>query len=328
MAKRAKSEERSERTEVTESKYSYGGRRFGDLLIEAGVIDSDGLRRALAHQRESGERLGESLVTLNLASEPDIVGALASQLEIEIFDRNLSGTIDSEVVLAIPEHMARHHHAIAVARDGDVLTVAIADPLDLVAIDDIRVATGCELKLQVGLRNEIDQAIGVAYRNATASQRIDEVIAGARVELGVAKDASLEEMSEQELRSKAEDAPIVKLVNIILAQAIAERATDIHIEPLEDKVVVRYRVDGVLFDSTVAPQHFHEAIVVRIKILSDMDVAERRIPLDGRFTATFEGREIDVRVSTLPTIYGEKVALRLLDKSGFRVSLEDLGFES
>lgn len=327
MSRRGNSVGRQEQSEVTESKFSYSGRRFGDLLIEAEVITPEELKRALAHQRESGERLGEALVSLTLATENDIVAALASQLEIEIFDRGLSTNIDAEVVLTIPEHMARHHHAIAIVREGEVLTVAMADPLDLVAIDDIRVATGCELRIQVGLRNDIDQAIGVAYRNATATQRLDEVIAGARVELGIAKGAGLEEMSEQELRSRAEDAPIVKLVNLVLAQAIAERATDIHIEPLEDKVVVRYRVDGMLYDSTIAPQHFHEAIVVRIKILSDMDVAERRVPLDGRFTAVFENREVDVRVSTLPTIYGEKVALRLLDKSGFQGSLEDLGFE-
>jgi len=307
---------------------SYGGKRFGDLLIEAGVISQEDLERALEQQRATGQRLGEALVGLQFASERDIVAALASQLDIDIFDAGLSQNIDADVVLRIPEHMARRHHALAIDKTGEVLTVAMDDPLDLVAIDDIRVATGSELRLQVGLRSEIDQAIAVAYRNATASQRLNEVIAGARVELSIAKDAGLEEMSEQELRSRAEDAPIVKLVNIILAQAIAERATDIHIEPLEDKVVVRYRVDGVLYDSTTAPQHFHEAIVVRIKILSDMDVAERRVPLDGRFTATFENREIDVRVSTLPTIYGEKVALRLLDKSGTTLSLEDLGFES
>lgn len=317
-----------ERSGVKEEKLSYGGKRFGDLLIEAGVIRAEELAQALAHQRETGERLGEALVSLDLATENDIVAALASQLDVAVFDMSMSGAMEPEIVLSIPEHMARHHHALAVAADADVVTVAMADPLDLVAIDDIRVATGRELKVQVGLRQEIDQAIGVAYRNATASQRFSEVIAGARVELGVAKEAGLEEMSEQELRSRAEDAPIVKLVNLILAQAIAERATDIHIEPLEDRVAVRYRVDGMLYDSTTAPQHFHEAIVVRIKILSDMDVAERRVPLDGRFTATFENREIDIRVSTLPTIYGEKVALRLLDKSGFKVSLEDLGFES
>ncbi|MBD3348549.1 MAG: type II secretion system protein GspE [Candidatus Eisenbacteria bacterium] len=307
---------------------SYGGKRFGDLLIEAGVISEDELAGALERQRETGERLGEALVSLKLATERDIVAALASQLEIDVFDSGLSGNIDADIVLTIPEHMARRHHALAIEKAGEVLTVAMADPLDLVAIDDIRVATGMELQLQVGLLSEIDQAIGVAYRNATASQRLNEVIAGAKVELNIAKDAGLEEMSEQELRSRAEDAPIVKLVNIILAQAIAERATDIHIEPMEDKVVVRYRVDGVLYDSTIAPQHFHEAIVVRIKILSDMDVAERRVPLDGRFTASFENRDVDVRVSTLPTIYGEKVALRLLDKSGTSLSLEDLGFES
>lgn len=316
-----------EPTRVTDDKLSYGGKRFGQLLIEAGVVTSEELEKALENQKATGERLGEALVNLKLASEIDIVQALASQLGIEIFDPSKVPTIEPDIILAIPEHLARHHVALAVARDGETLSVAMADPLDLVAIDDIRVATGYELSLEVGLRDEIDSAITAAYRTATAGRHMEEVIAGARLELGVAGEGALEELSEQELRSRAEDAPIVRLVNLVMSQAISERATDIHIEPLEDRVLVRYRVDGMLYDSTTAPKHFQEAIVVRIKILSDMDVAERRVPLDGRFTVGFEEREIDVRVSTLPTIYGEKVAMRLLDKSGFELSLTDLGFE-
>jgi type IV pilus assembly protein PilB len=314
-----------EQPKVTEGNLTFGGRRFGQLLIEAKVIDSDGLAQALERQRATGERLGEALIALGLASEDDIISALAEQLEIGIFDASKSRSVDPEVVLTIPEHLARHHHVLAVGRSGGALDVAISDPLDLVAIDDIHVATGLELRLQVGRRSQIDEAVALAYQSATAVSSMEKVIAGARLELEVPEEA--EEPTEQELRSKALDAPIVRLVELVLSQAIAERATDIHIEPLEDRVVVRYRVDGVLYDSTTAPKHFQEAIVVRIKILSDMDVAERRIPLDGRFTAVFDKRDIDVRVSTLPTIYGEKIAMRLLDKSGFRVDLEGIGFE-
>jgi type IV pilus assembly protein PilB len=320
-------DERRERSQVTQDKLSYGGKRFGQLLIEAGVLTSEDLARALERQRASGERLGEALVNLKLASEADIVQALASQLEVGVFDPSRVPTIEPEIILTIPEHLARHHRALAVRRDGSVLGVAMCDPLDLVAIDDIRAATGLELELEVGLPSEIESAITAAYRSATAGRHMEEVIAGARLELGTATEAGFEELSEQELRSKALDAPIVRLVNLVMSQAIAERATDIHIEPLEDRVLVRYRVDGMLYDSTTAPKHFHEAIVVRIKILSEMDVAERRVPLDGRFTVGFEEREIDVRVSTLPTIYGEKVAMRLLHRSGFDFSLTDLGFE-
>jgi type IV pilus assembly protein PilB len=305
----------------------FNGKRFGELLIEAGVISADDLTSALGRQHETGERLGEALVNLSLATEEDIVDALAGQLDISIFDPNVASSIDAETVLAIPEHMARNHHALAIAREGDELTVAMADPMDLVAIDDVRVATGCSLSLQVGLRADIDNAIAIAYRNATVDQNMEDVIDDARVELGITTVGDIGELSEQELRSRAEDAPIVKLVNLILGQAIAERATDIHIEPLEDRVVVRYRVDGMLYDTTTPPKRFQEAIVVRIKILSDMDVAERRIPLDGRFTAHFEDHDVDIRVSTLPTIYGEKVAMRLLHKSGSVVALGELGFE-
>jgi type IV pilus assembly protein PilB len=313
---------------VTEDKLSYGGKRFGELLIEAGVVTNEELEQALESQKVSGERLGEALVELEFATETDIVQALAGQLGIEVFDPARVPTVEPATILTIPEHLAHHHTALAVEREGDRLIVAMADPLDLVAVDDIRVATGYELVLEVGIRSELERAIVAAYRTASADRHLAEVIeAGTRIDLGAPSEGVSEEMSEQELRSRAEDAPIVRLVNLVMSQAISERATDIHIEPLEDRVLVRYRVDGVLYDSTTAPKDFQEAIVVRIKILSDMDVAERRVPLDGRFTVAFEQREIDVRVSTLPTIYGEKVAMRLLDKSGFTLSLTDLGFE-
>ena len=282
-------EEREGRSETNQPDLSFNGKRFGDVLIEAGVIDSGDLETALKTQRETGERLGEALVKLKLATEEDIVSALAGQLDIGVFNPDVAGTLDSDVVLTIPEHMARHHHALAIARLDNDLTVAMSDPLDLVAIDDLRVATKCELTIQVGLASEIDTAINVAYRDATADQNLEDVIEGARVELGIHDSSGLEELTEQELRDRAEDAPIVKLVNLILGQAIAERATDIHIEPLEKKVVVRYRVDGVLYDTTTPPKRFHEAIVVRIKILSDMDVAERRVPLDGTLHGEIRG---------------------------------------
>ena len=304
----------------------FGGKRFGELLIDAGVIDEAGLQKALERQRASGERLGEALVGLGLASEVDIVSALASQLNIEVFDPDQLPTIEPDVILTIPEAMARKHRVLAVAKDNGRLTVAMADPMDLIAIDDIRASTGMELELEVALRKDVEESVTIAYRNAMATQHLEDAIEGARLELGTPEGESFEELTEQELRSRAEDAPIVRLVNLILAQAMAERATDIHIEPLEDRTLVRYRVDGVLYESSTPPKRFHEAIVVRIKILSDMDVAERRVPLDGRFTASFENRDVDVRVSTLPTIYGEKVALRLLDKSGFQVELAELGF--
>ena len=320
-------DQRERRSEGGQANLPLDGKRFGELLIEAAVITDEDLQRALETQRESGERLGEALVKLGLATEADIVDALAGQLGIGKFDPLIAGTIGPDTVLTIPEHMARHHCVLAIARRDNELIVAMADPLDLVAIDDLRVATNCEISIQVGLASDIEAAVATAYRDATADQDLEDVTEAARVELGIKDSSGLEELSERELRDRAGDAPIVKLVNLILGQAIVERATDIHIEPLEKKVVVRYRVDGLLYDTTMPPKRFHEAMVVRIKILSEMDVAERRIPLDGRFTARFEDQEVDIRVSTLPTIYGEKVAMRLLHKSGTIVTLAELGFE-
>ena len=304
-----------------------GPKQLGQLLIEAGILDQTQLSIALQQQRASGERLGEALLSSGVVNETQLVQALATQLGIEIFDPGGTVAVDPKVLLRIPENLARKHRVIAIREGWNSLTVAMADPLDLVAIDDIRIATGGELEVVVGRPSDIESAIATAYRMAMADQRLGEAIEGAKLELGIVGELDTEEFSEQELRSKAEDAPIVKLVDLILGQAIAERATDIHIEPLSDRVVVRYRVDGVLYDAIAPPKRFRDALVVRIKILSDMDVAERRIPLDGRFTARFEDREVDVRVSTLPTVYGEKVAMRLLDKSVFSARLSELGFE-
>jgi len=306
-------------------KLSFGKKRLGDILIAAGVLDEDGLKSALEQQKTTGERLGEALISSGAASEIDIISALASQLDIRVFHAPGAGSVDAETILLIPEHMARKHRALAVARDGSTLTVAMEDPLDIVAIDDIRVATGMDIALQVGRSEDIDKAISTAYTNANAGTDLEEAIEGAKLELG--SDAASETMSEQELRNKAEDAPIVRFVDLIMGQAIAQRATDVHIEPLKDRVVVRYRVDGVLYDAITPPRQFSDAIVVRIKILSNMDVAERRVPLDGRFTVRLDGREVDVRVSTIPTVYGEKIAMRLLDKSAFTGNIEMLGFE-
>ena len=306
-------------------KLSFGKKRLGDILIAAGVLDEDRLKAALDRQKTTGERLGEALMNSGEVSEIDILSALASQLDIRVFHAPGAGAVESDTTLLIPEHMARKHRALAVSREGATLTIAMADPLDIVAIDDIRVATGMNIVLQVGRIDEIEKAISTAYTNANAGTDLEEAIEGAKLELG--SDTGTESLSEQELRNKAEDAPIVRFVDLIMGQAIAQRATDVHIEPLKERVVVRYRVDGVLYDAITPPRQFSDAIVVRIKILSNMDVAERRIPLDGRFTVRLDGHEVDVRVSTTPTVYGEKIAMRLLDKSAFTGDIEKLGFE-
>ncbi len=311
-----------------EDKLSFGKKRLGDILIAADVLDEERLKTALEQQKVTGERLGEVLIGTGKVSEVDIISALASQLDIRVFHAPGAGAIDPETTLLIPEHMARKHSALAVAREGTTLTVAMADPLDIVAIDDLRVATGMDIRLQVGRGEDIEKAISTAYTNANAGQDLEEAIEGAKLELGSSKRGGSQSVSEQELRNKAEDAPIVRFVDLIMGQAIAQRATDVHIEPLKDRVVVRYRVDGVLYDAITPPRQFSDAIVVRIKILSDMDVAERRIPLDGRFTVRIDGREVDVRVSTIPTVYGEKIAMRLLDKSAFTGDIQNLGFEA
>ncbi len=315
-----------EQSSLAPDKLTFGTKRFGELLIEDGAITDADLTAALERQRSTGERIGEALVNSGVIDEPKIVRALARQLDLDVFDPATAYDAVPEDILLIPERMAKRHHVFAFARDGSTLCVGMVDPLDLLAIDDVRVATKCELRIEVGCRQDIDEAISKAYQNAQAGQHFEDAIEGAELEFKTA-GAGLEELNEQELRSKAGDAPIVRLVDLIMTQAISDGASDVHIEPLEDKVVVRFRIDGVLYDTLTPPKQFRDAIIVRVKILSDMDVAERRIPLDGRFTARFEGAEVDVRVSSLPTIYGEKIALRLLRKSAAATSIEMLGFE-
>lgn len=297
-------------------------RRLGDLLVEAGMITRDQLEQALKEQRRSGERLGKVLTRLGLVTEKDILEALEFQLgipKVVLQDYNL----DQEVVKLIPEALARRHLAIPIRRDGNRLLVAMADPLNLTALDDLRLATGLEIMPAIASEREIEAALSRFWQGAGVTQALAEV------EEMAATAAALPPRDAFDLdvnREGMDNAPAVRLVNRIILQAVHSRASDIHIEPQEKDIRVRFRVDGLLRDVLHLPTGILNTLVSRIKIMGGMDIAEKRLPQDGRFQVTVERRSIDLRVSTMPTVYGEKVVLRILDKSTMLLPLDGLGF--
>lgn len=284
-------------------------RRLGDLLIAAGMITSDQLEEALREQKRTGERLGRVLVRLGFITEESILEVLEFQLgipKVVLADYRL----EPEVVHLVPEGLARRYQAIPIRLDGNRLLVAMADPLNLLALDDLRLATGKEIIPAIAAEREIEEAITRFWQGAPDAV-VGEVAAAA-----VAETAG----------TTGTEAPAVRLVNNFIQQAVQMRASDIHIEPQEGEVRVRFRVDGLLRDFTRLPLEMQNSLISRIKIMAGMDIAEKRLPQDGRFQFAAGRRNIDLRVSSLPTVYGEKIVLRLLDQKAMLISLDELGF--
>lgn len=295
-------------------------KRLGDILVEAGFISEEQLQEALDVQTDSDKRLGEVLKELGMITEQDIVEALEFQLGIPKADLK-KFIIDEEAINSISKTLASKHQVIPINKKNNVLTVAMADPLNVIAIDDIRVQTGCEVNPVIAKESEIQSAIDQYFSN---TDEVEELVDDINFELdsGVDSDAEL-----NRLREMVDDAPVVRLVNNIINDGISFGASDIHIEPLEEEVRVRYRIDGILHKEMSLPKHTHAALVSRIKIMGELDIAERRLPQDGRIQiAVSDNREIDLRVSTLPTVKGEKVVLRILDKENLKLNLGQLGF--
>ncbi len=301
-----------------------GSARLGDMLVKASLISKDQLAKALQQQETSGGRIGSNLVKLGFISEDDITSFLSRQYGVPSI--NLSHfEIDPGVIKLIPSEIAQKHQVIPINRTGNVLTVAMADPSNIFAIDDIKFMTGFKVEPVVAAETSIKNAINKYYDSTGA---VEDIIKGF-------DDTNVEAMREgdegvnvAELGQAAEDAPVVKLVNLILTDAIKKGASDIHIEPYEKNFRVRYRIDGVLYEVMQPPTRLKAAITSRVKIMAQLDIAERRLPQDGRIKIKMGGREMDFRVSTLPTLFGEKVVLRLLDKGNLQLDMTKLGFET
>ncbi len=293
--------------------------KLGDLLYESGLITEEQLEEALEIQQKTGDTLGGILVNKNIVDEKRIMEVLEFQLGIPFIDLN-NITIDPEIQRLIPYQLIVRHNVVPVKQEFNLLYVAMEDPLDFIAIEDIKMATNLEIAPVISYKEAISSTINKLYGNETSDNAIKEF----QKEADQFNSTHNIEVEEQSL--EVDSAPIVRLVNSTIEQAIMEGASDIHIEPLEDEVRIRFRVDGKLHLSKNIPKEAHSAVVTRIKILAGLDIAEKRIPQDGRCDQRVKDKLLNMRVSVLPTVHGEKVVIRILDKTNFLIPKEKLGF--
>ncbi len=297
---------------------------LGQILLDEKMVTREQLDKAIQTQHRSGGHLGRILVEQGALAEQNLAKVLAIQWGLP-YVQLASIEIDPEVVKAVPQHVAHRHKVLALERTKKKLKLAIADPLNVVALDDVRLVTGLEIEQVVAAEEDIMAAIGRYY---TGGVDLEEAMRQAvTADIEIPNDMS-EDLSVETLRTLTEEAPVVRLVNLIVSQAIGDSASDIHMEPHRRSVQVRYRIDGILHDVMTPPKTLQAAIVSRIKIMANLDIAERRIPQDGRIHVVIENKEYDLRVSTLPTVFGEKVVMRILDQSSTRLGLNKLGFTS
>jgi type IV pilus assembly protein PilB len=289
--------------------------RLGALLVAGGILTEDALANALVTCKGRGHGLTQVLMEDSLVTESDLVATLAAHLKLEYVDLS-EYPVDAAAARLVSDSLARRYLALPIGWIEGRLIVAMADPSNVFAIDDIRTVTGAELRVAVATKNSILEGINKYHRVMSDAEN-------------VSAEASSTFESETDLstvRELNEESPIVKLVNLLISQAIADRASDIHIEPGERDVRVRFRIDGVLHEVMRPPKNIQSGIVSRLKVMADINIAERRVPQDGRINTVINGRSVDLRVATLPTVHGEKVVMRVLDKSTALLRLSDLGF--
>jgi len=290
--------------------------RLGDILVKNGIIDEDKLFKALDLQRTTGQKLGATLITQGWITEEQLSTVLEEQYQIPYVDIN-NIYIDPKVPKLISEGLARKHMVIPIKLENNVITVAMVDPLDMIAKDDVRLITGMEINPVICSQSDIAKAVNRYY---DASEKAEKAVEDFKSQIGFTED------DEETEDADVTNSPMVRLVNTIIAQAVKSKASDIHIEPYERTVRIRYRIDGELREMMTPAKATHSAIVTRIKILGKMNISEKRIPQDGRVETVIEGIPIDMRISILPTVYGEKIVIRLLDRNSLVVQKEDLGF--
>jgi len=288
--------------------------QLGDILMSHGMITADQLDAALGEHKKTGRLLGRVLVDLGFVKEGDLVRALAAQVGLEFIDLT-EFQIDPVCTMLLPEAVARRYRALPIGeRDGKLL-VAMSDPANVYALDDIRIITGRDVMPVVSTASDVETAIRkYANLGSDVSEMADEIAAG---------KVDVDDLEVLEVA--VEEAPIVKLVSALINQAVGDRAADIHIEPTEVDVRVRFRVDGVLHEVMHSPKKIQSGLISRLKVMADLNIAEHRIPQDGRISLKVGNKAIDLRVATLPTVYGERMLLRILDKSSALIKLEDLG---
>jgi len=297
--------------------------QLGELLVKENLLTAEQLRKARDDARSKGSRLGAQITQLGYLDENDLTEFVAKQYGVPSINLQ-EFEIDAAVIRLIPEDVATKHNVIPVNRAGSTLILATSDPSNIFALDDIKFLTGYNIQAVVAAEDAIRRAIDKYYDQSTSLEDVMGDFDDSDIDLIHDDD----DVDVGELAKASEDAPVVKLVNLILTDAVKKLASDIHIEPYEKSFRVRYRIDGVLYEVMKPPMKLKNAILSRVKIMSELDIAERRLPQDGRIKLKMgRGREMDFRVSVLPTLFGEKIVLRLLDKSNLQLDMTKLGFE-
>jgi type IV pilus assembly protein PilB len=302
---------------------------LGQILLEKGLLKPEQLEEALKVQKNTTEQLGRILIELGFISEKDVLRAHAEQLGIPFLELDRT-SVDEDVAKAIPQSIVQRYNAIPIRRSGNRLTVAMADPTNVFALDDIRLITGYEIDPMLAAPDDISALLRGADNGTTqeeihtALQALDGGALSTMAEDMDLTGGGVDEDVGTQVRLE-DEAPIIRVVNVIIQQAIKDRASDIHIEPDRRGVRIRYRVDGVLHEVMHVPKYVHAPLISRVKIMGDMNIAERRLPQDGRIHVRHEGKDYDLRVSSLPTVFGEKVVMRILDQSSVLIGLNKLG---
>ena len=289
-----------------------------DDLIKKGIVSKQQFESAREESKNKGLPINKVLISKGIVKEKDIASVISERLGIPFMDLS-DYLIDADVIKLVPESIAQRYKLIPLFKIGQTLTVAMADPQDINAMDQVRLKSGCEIDAVLATETDIKNAMDQYYGT---SGGVEEVIKQMNE---VKRSAPVAPASDKELAKMAEDAPVVKLVNMIIIQAVTEKASDIHIEPDEKVLRVRYRVDGILHEVPKPPKDLEAAIISRVKVLASMDIAERRKPQDGRIMMKMQGKDIDMRVSCFPTVYGENIVIRLLDKTSLLLGLSELG---
>ena len=302
-------------------------RQLGTLLVESGMATQAEVEEALGRQKETGELLGRILVASGVVTEEDILGALGAQSGMQ-FVKLDDLEILPDVTNRVSGPIVRIYKIMPISFDGTTMTIALSDPLNIRILDDLRFMLNCEIQGAIAIEDEIMRAVEKYYgaEMETVGDLLDQIeheMAGTAVQ-EISEDEEAVDIST--IKQLANEAPVVKLLNLVLIQAIRDRGSDIHFEPFEDTFKIRYRVDGVLYEMIPPPKHLALALTSRIKVMANLDIAERRLPQDGRIQLNMAGREVDLRISTLPTMFGESVVMRVLDRSVVMLDIEQLGF--
>jgi general secretion pathway protein E len=294
-------------------------KQLGEILIERGKLDQAGLDRALRMQQETHETLGTLLVTLGLVAQREVAEALAAQLDLPLVEAN--GYPELPILEErISARFLRESRALPLSEGEDELALAMADPTDSYTINAFEMVTGRRIKPLVAIPTELEAALERLY--GAGKSALGQILGDVEQRDDLAFDADV-----QQLKDLASEAPVIRLVSLIITNALETRASDIHIEPFENRLIVRYRIDGVLHEIESPPRRLSSAVISRVKIMANLDIAERRLPQDGRIRLRVQGKEIDLRVSTVPTMHGESVVMRILDKGGVALDFKRLGFE-